>query len=111
KEVDRRIIQEVVIEKPVKRVVARGRKPPVVAGNKAEIMAAAGISSNEFYAADFIISHESGWRINAINARGCAGLGQACPGSKLAAACPNWQSDAVCQMRFFSSYARGRYGS
>lgn len=110
-ETGRKMLQEVIVEQPVKRVVAKGRKAPVVAGNKAEIMAAAGISSSEFYAADYIISHESGWRVNAMNANGCAGLGQACPGSKLARACPSWESDAVCQMRFFNSYAVGRYGS
>lgn len=111
KETSRKVIQEIIVEQPVKKVVGRGKKAPVVAGNKAEIMAAAGISADQFYAADYIISHESGWRVNATNAGGCAGLGQACPGSKLANACPNWQSDPVCQMRFFNGYAVGRYGS
>jgi uncharacterized protein YabE (DUF348 family) len=110
-ETSRKVLQELIVEQPVTQVVARGRKAPVVAGNKAEIMAAAGISSSEFYAADYIISHESGWKVNAMNANGCAGLGQACPGSKLARACPNWESDPVCQMSFFNGYAVGRYGS
>ena len=110
-EVARRVIQQVVTAQPVARTVARGRKAPVVVGDKATIMAAAGIPANQHYAADFIISHESGWRVNALNSRGCAGLGQACPSSKLANSCPSWQSDAVCQMRFFNSYAVGRYGS
>ncbi len=110
-ETSRKVIQEVIIEQPVKRVVARGKKAPVVAGNKAEIMSAAGIPANEFYAADYIISHESGWRVNAVNASGCSGLGQACPGSKLRNACPDWESDPVCQMRFFNGYAVGRYGN
>jgi uncharacterized protein YabE (DUF348 family) len=110
-EVTRRIIQQVVTAQPVAKVIARGRKAPVVVGDKASIMTAAGIPAGQHYAADFIISHESGWRVNALNSRGCGGLGQACPSSKLAAACPNWQSDAVCQMRFFNGYAVGRYGS
>jgi len=110
-ESSRKVLQEIIIEQPVKRVVARGRKAPVVADNKAEIMAAAGISPNEFYAADFIISHESGWRVNSLNSSGCGGLGQACPASKLANACPNWQSDPVCQMSFFNNYAVRTYGS
>lgn len=110
-ETSRRIIQEVIVSQPLRKLVARGKKAPVVVGDKANIMSAAGISVNQHYAADFIISHESGWRVNAINSRGCGGLGQACPASKLSAACPNWQSDAVCQMRFFNSYAVNRYGS
>lgn len=110
-EVSRRIIQEIIVSQPTVQVVARGRKAPVVAGNKVEIMTAAGIPANQHYAADFIISRESGWRVNVLNARGCAGLGQACPGSKLANACSSWQSDAVCQMRFFNTYAVNRYGS
>lgn len=110
-ESSRKVIQEILVEQPTGKVVARGKKAPVVAGNKAEIMAAAGISPDEFYAADFIISHESGWRVNARNAGGCYGLGQACPGSKLVNACPAWESDPVCQMGFFTGYARGRYGS
>lgn len=110
-ETGRKVLQELIIEQPVAQVVARGRKAPVVAGNKAEIMAAASISPNEYHAADYIISHESGWRVNAMSSNGCAGLGQACPASKLARVCPNWESDAVCQMQFFNGYAVGRYGS
>lgn len=110
-EVSRKVLQELVVEEPVPKVIAKGRKAPVVADNKAEIMAAAGISSNEYYAADYIISHESGWRVNALSSNGCAGLGQACPASKLARVCPNWESDAVCQMKFFNNYAVSRYGS
>lgn len=110
-EVSRRVIQQVITAQPVAKVVARGRKAPVVVGDKASIMSAAGIPADQHYAADFIISRESGWRVNALNSRGCGGLGQACPSSKLANVCPNWQSDAVCQMRFFNGYAVGRYGS
>lgn len=110
-EIGRKVLQEIIVEEPLPKIIARGRKAPVVAENKAEIMAAAGISSSEYYAADYIISHESGWRVNALSSNGCAGLGQACPASKLARICPNWQSDPVCQMKFFNNYAVSRYGS
>jgi len=110
KEIGRKKIQEVVAVEPVKQIVAKG-KAVYIADNHSAIMSAAGIPASQQAAADYIISHESGWRVNATNAGGCAGLGQACPGSKLAAACPNWQTDPVCQMGFFNSYAVGRYGS
>lgn len=110
KEKGRKKIQEIVSVVPVKQIVARGQAVYIV-GNHAAIMTAAGIPASEQAAADAIIYKESGWRTGAMNASGCAGLGQACPGSKLVAACPNWQTDPVCQMRFFSGYAQGRYGS
>lgn len=110
KEVGRKKIQEVVSVEPVKQVVAKG-KAVYIAGNHAQILSAAGVPASQQAAADWVISHESGWRVNATNASGCAGLGQACPGSKLAAACPDWQLDPVCQVQFFTGYANGRYGS
>lgn len=113
KVVKRRALQKVVAEKPEKRIELRGTKVPTVAigGNKAQILSAAGVPASQHFAADFIIAHESGWRLNAQNPSGCLGLGQACPGSKLVAACPAWQTDAICQIQFFSGYANGRYGS
>lgn len=57
----------------------------------------------------FIYMKESGNNPNARNAGGCLGLGQACPGSKLIAACPNL--DYACQDAFFTNYALSRYGS
>lgn len=100
-------IQEVIIQSPVPRIVARGTVVAVV-GDKAAIMNAAGISPSDHGYANFIISRESNWNPNARNAGGCLGLGQACPGSKLTAVCPDL--NAVCQMRFFSGYAHSRYG-
>lgn len=57
----------------------------------------------------FIYMKESGNNPNARNAGGCLGLGQACPGSKLLAVCPNL--DYACQDAFFTNYALSRYGS
>lgn len=55
----------------------------------------------------FIYQHESGCRTNAINSIGCAGLGQACPGSKLPCSLSDWS----CQNAYFTNYAVSRYGS
>lgn len=109
----RKVIQEVIATPAVKEVRIRGTKQTVATyvGDKAAVMGAAGISADQHYYADYVIGRESGWRLNARNPSGCLGLGQACPGSKLVNACPAWESDAVCQLSFFSGYANGRYGS
>jgi uncharacterized protein YabE (DUF348 family) len=105
---ERTKLQDIVIQQPVASIVARGTYVDVPS-DKQSVMAAAGISRSDFMYVDFIISHESGWRAGATNAGGCGGLGQACPAGKLAAVCPNWQRDPVCQLKFFSGYAN-RYG-
>jgi uncharacterized protein YabE (DUF348 family) len=102
------VIQTVVIQEPVPTIIARGTRV-LVTGDKTTWMAAAGISSGDYGYVNYVISHESGWNPASLNSSGCAGLGQACPGSKLANACPGWQNDPVCQLRFFSGYA-SRYG-
>lgn len=56
----------------------------------------------------FIYMKESGNDPTRRNAAGCLGLGQACPGSKLLAVCPNL--DYECEDRFFTDYANSRYG-
>jgi uncharacterized protein YabE (DUF348 family) len=109
KEIGRTKIQEVVAVVPVKQVVARGTYFNI-AKDKTSVMAAAGIPQTSYVYADYVIEHESHWNPAAVNSSGCTGLGQACPGSKLAAVCPNWRTDPVCQMRFFNKYANDRYG-
>ncbi len=108
-------LQEIIITKPVTRVVVEGRKITApnfsVAGDKAALMSQAGIPADQQGAADFIISRESGWRPAAISANGCIGLGQRCNPTILMSACPNWETDAVCQLNHFNGYAVGRYGS
>lgn len=109
-EVGRVLLQSVTTVQPVTRIVAKGNTVNIPA-DKQSVMAAAGISPSDYAYVDYVFSRESRWNAAAVNAGGCSGLGQACPGSKLAAACPNWQTDAVCQTKFFTGYAVGRYGS
>lgn len=54
-----------------------------------------------------IYFHESGCNPGSVNKGGCAGIGQACPGSKL----PCSLEDAPCQLAYFEAYMLGRYGS
>ena len=110
-EVGRTATQIIVVSEPVKQIEARGTKVVTLTGSKADWMAAAGISPSEYVFVDYIIGRESGWRPNAVSANRCIGLGQRCNPQVLISACPNWQSDPVCQLGHFSAYARGRYGS
>ena len=57
----------------------------------------------------YIFKHESGNRLNAVNQYGCYGLGQDC-NNRLASECPDWQTDRMCQERFWNKYMM-RYGS
>jgi resuscitation-promoting factor RpfB len=109
KEVSRKVIQSVVLEKPEERVEVIGTKIELPPGSHTDWMAAAGIASSDFGYVDFIISHESSWRPDAASPNGYYGLGQTSL-SNISSACPNWQSDPVCQLRFFTGYANGRYG-
>jgi len=55
----------------------------------------------------FIYQKESGCRTHIYNSIGCYGIGQACPGSKVA----HCGADFACQDAWFSNYAIQRYGS
>lgn len=57
-------------------------------------------------------SHESGWSHTASNSSsGAYGIPQALPGSKMAAAGSDWQTNPATQIRWGLSYIGGRYGS
>lgn len=109
-EVGRRAIQEVVTQQPVTQIVAKGTYVNI-AKDHTSVMAAAGIAKSDYVYVEYVIEHESHWNLASVNSSGCTGLGQACPGSKLANACPAWRTDAICQMKFFNGYAIGRYGT
>ncbi|AMB58773.1 lytic transglycosylase domain-containing protein [Microterricola viridarii] len=55
---------------------------------------------------------ESGWNINAYNASsGAAGIPQALPGSKMASAGADWQTNPATQITWGLGYISGRYGT
>ncbi len=107
----RTLIQEVIIQEPVPRVIARGRAVSIPS-DKTAAMSAAGIKSGDHAFVNYIISRESRWNVVATNAStGAYGLCQALPGSKMASAGSDWQSNAVTQLKWCNGYAVGRYGS
>jgi len=71
-----------------------------------------GWSSSQFSCLQPLWAQESGWNVYASNpSSGAYGIPQALPGSKMASAGPDWQSDAATQIRWGLTYIQGNYGS
>jgi len=111
KEISRTVIQSVVTTPPITQIVAIGKNVQIP-GDKTSIMAAAGLSPDDYAYADYIVSHEGGWggatKYNSAGS-GAYGICQALPGSKMASAGADWATNPVTQLRWCSSYAQ-RYG-
>jgi resuscitation-promoting factor RpfB len=115
-ETERKEIQIVVIKNPVNEVRVRGSKQATlsssinVSADKVALMAAAGISPNDYVYVDYIISKESNWRPGALNGgSGAYGLCQSLPASKMASAGADYLTNPVTQLRWCSGYS-SRYG-
>ena len=65
----------------------------------------------EFGCLDNIWTRESGWRYNAENASGAYGIPQALPGSKMASAGADWQTNPATQIRWGLGYIKSDYGT
>ena len=118
-EVGRKEIQTVELKPAVNEVILRGTKivapsfnsSVTVSGDKAALMAAAGIAESDFGFVDYIISHESGWRPGAASSTGAYGLCQALPGSKMASVASDYLTNPITQLQWCTGYATQRYGS
>ena len=110
KVVKKKAIHSVVLKKAVQQVEIVGTKVELPAGSHEDWMDQAGMSSGNFGYINYIFTHESGWNPAARNPAGYVGLGQTSE-SNLSGACPSWESDPICQIKFFNGYANGRYGS
>lgn len=117
-EISRKKLQSIVTLKPKTKVVLLGAKPATlsssvnVSGEKAELMAAAGIAESDYAYVDFIVQKESTWRPGAVNSSsGAYGLCQSYPASKMASAGSDYLTNPVTQLRWCAGYAKGRYGS
>jgi hypothetical protein len=76
------------------------------------MLASFGWSSSQFSCLDPLWAHESGWSVTAYNAgSGAYGIPQALPGSRMASAGPDWQTNAATQVRWGLEYIKGTYGS
>jgi hypothetical protein len=89
---------------------------PQPSGNPQQIASAMlgsyGWSSSEFGCLVSLWNLESGWNVYASNpSSGAYGIPQALPGSKMASAGPDWQSNAATQIRWGLGYIKSLYGS
>jgi hypothetical protein len=76
------------------------------------MLASYGWSSSQFSCLDSLWNEESGWNVTATNpGSGAYGIPQALPGSKMASAGPDWQTDAATQISWGLSYIQAQYGS
>lgn len=111
-EASREMVAEEVVREPVARVTAVGTKRQAVAvtGTCADWIRAAGVAEEDVAAALDLINHESGCRVDARNARsGAYGIPQALPGTKMASAGADWETNPVTQIRWMAGYVN-RYG-
>ena len=71
-----------------------------------------GFGADQFGCLDSLWTRESGWSPTAHNSSsGAHGIPQALPGSKMASAGPNWESNPVTQITWGLGYIQDRYGS
>lgn len=114
-EVSRTVIEQIIIKPALKQTTIVGSRKTVpsanVSGSSQDWLRAAGIPESQWSFVDHIIKKESGWNYTARNkSSGAYGLCQALPGTKMASAGSDWQTNPVTQLRWCNSYASARYG-
>jgi hypothetical protein len=70
-----------------------------------------GFATSQWGCLDDLWERESGWVYNAENASGAYGIPQALPGSKMASAGPDWQTDPTTQINWGLGYIKDTYGT
>lgn len=123
-EVDRTVLAEAVLSAPVTQVVRVGTRvaPPTPAYVAVEpgtaraiglqMTLARGWDEAQFACLDALWSKESGWRVDAHNASsGAHGIPQALPGSKMATAGADWETNPATQIAWGLGYIAGRYAT
>jgi len=71
-----------------------------------------GWSGGQFSCLSPLWEHESNWNVNAQNSSsGAYGITQALPGSQMATAGGDWQTNAATQIKWGLTYIQDRYGS
>jgi hypothetical protein len=114
-----------VTEKPTTSIASTAGSTPAVSGAPAApvpspgsakavalaILQSKGMGNDQYSCLVSLWDRESGWRVNAANPSGAYGIPQALPGSKMASAGPNWQTNAKTQILWGLGYISARYGN
>jgi hypothetical protein len=74
------------------------------------LLSSYGFASSQWGCLDDLWQRESGWVYNAENASGAYGIPQALPGSKMASAGPDWQTNPTTQIKWGLGYIKSVYG-
>jgi uncharacterized protein YabE (DUF348 family) len=124
KEISREIILESITVQPVTQVVSIGTKTAPVAPDvsvnvdpgsaqgiaKQMMLDSYGWGDDQLACLISLWNRESGWRVNAANrSSGAYGIPQALPGSKMASAGADWQTNPATQIKWGLGYISGRY--
>lgn len=103
---------------PVVKYVEKPKYDPVIVESHELMLASAGIKESDWPYVEYIFSKESSWIASNVSPNKCIGLGQNCRDKNgqywLITACPNWQTDVICQIKRWDEYASkygGWYGS
>lgn len=77
-----------------------------------EMVLARGWGDDQFACLVALWNRESGWRVNALNpSSGAYGIPQSLPGSKMASAGADWETNPATQIAWGLGYIGGRYGT
>jgi hypothetical protein len=75
------------------------------------LLASFGFSTSQFGCLQDLWQRESGWSYDAENPSGAYGIPQSLPGSKMASAGADWETDPRTQIIWGLGYIKGVYGS
>lgn len=76
-----------------------------------DLLAQRGWGDDQFGCLVELWNHESGWNVYASNPSGAYGIPQALPGSKMATAGDDWQTNPATQITWGLGYISSRYGT
>ncbi|MCK8477009.1 phospholipase [Microbacterium aurugineum] len=99
-------------EKQAAAALAAANTPEGAKATARQLMSSTyGWGGDQFSCLDSLWNKESGWNYQAYNPSGATGIPQALPGSKMASAGSDWQTNAATQVAWGLGYISSVYGT